>query len=255
MSTINADLLGRKVAEARSRFYVRVGIFCAAVGIAGFLPSYWIPMARGGLGAPPLAHLHALLFYGWLLFFVCQASLVSSGDVARHRRWGVFGVALATAMCFVGIGLAISSIKHFEGLGMGPAARSFSVVPVSVILVFAGLFAAALLNIRNPEIHKRCMLSATATLLQPAFGRWFLLLLAPAGPPAPPPTFVSIGPGILSDLIVVVAMLHDRKSIGHVHRSYWIALAVMVGTQVIRIPLGMTSGWDAVARGLVALSP
>jgi len=33
------------------------------------------------------------------------------------------------------------------------------------------------------------------------------LLLAPSGPPAPPPTFVSIGPGLLSDLVVVAAML------------------------------------------------
>ena len=255
MSTLNTDLAGRNAAEAKSRFYVRAGIFCAAVGLLGFLPSYWIPMARGSLHVPPLAHLHALLFYGWLLFFVRQAMRVASGNVASHRAWGVFGVALATAMCFVGVGLAVSSIKQFEALGMGPAARSFSVVPVSVIVVFAGLFAAALLNTRNPEVHKRYMLSATATLLQPAFARWLLLLLAPPGPPAPPPTFVSIGPAILSDLIVVAAMLHDRKATGHVHRAYWIALAVMVSAQLIRIPLGMTSAWDMVARGLVQLAP
>jgi hypothetical protein len=255
MSTLNSDLPIRRTAGARSRFYVRVGIFCAAVGIIGFLPSYWIPMARGSLSVQPLAHLHALLFYGWLLFFVRQAWLVGSGDVAQHRTWGVFGVALATAMCFVGVGVAIGSIKHFEAMGMGPAARSFSVVPISGILVFAGLVVAALLNTRNPESHKRFMLAATATLLQPAFARWFLLLLAPSGPPAPPPIFVSIGPGILSDLVVVAAMLHDRNASGHVHRTYWIALTAMVSAQLIRIPLGMTGSWDTVASALVRLSP
>lgn len=255
MSTLNADLPGRQTADARSRFYVRAAIFCVVVGIVGFLPSYWIPVARGSLRVPPLAHLHALLFYGWLLFFTRQTLLVGADDLSKHRTWGVFGVALATAMCFVGLGLTVSSIKQFEALEMGPAARAFSVVPVSAIVVFAGLFAAALLNTRNPEVHKRYMLAATATLLQPAFARWFLLLLAPSGPPAPPPTYVSIGPGILSDLIVVAAMMRDRKATGHVHRTYWIALTVMVGAQLIRVPLGMTSGWDAVARGLVRLSP
>lgn len=255
MSTLDTNPPGHGTTDARSRFYVRAGVVCLGIGIVGFLPSYWIPIARGTLRVPPLAHLHALLFYGWLLFFVRQALLVGSGDVAKHRAWGVFGVALATAMCFVGVGLAISSIERFEALGMGAAARAFSIVPVSVILVFAGLFAAAVLNTRSPEVHKRYMLAATANLLQPAFARWFLLLLGPSGPPAPPPTFVSIGPAMLSDLVIVAAMLHDRKATGHVHRTYWIALAVMVSTQLLRVPLGMTSGWDWVARALVQLSP
>jgi hypothetical protein len=255
MSTLNPGLLGPQSIKKRDPFYVRTGIFCLVVGIVGFLPSYWIPMVLGSLHVPPLAHLHALFFYAWLLLFVRQAMLVGSGDVAGHRAWGVFGVALATAMCFAGMGIAMNSIKHFDALGMGPAARSFSVVPVSAILVFAALFAAALFNTRRPEVHKRYMLSATASLLQPAFARWFLLLLAPSGPQTPPPVFVSIGPGILSDLVIVAAMLHDRKAIGHVHRSYWIALAVMLSAQLIRIPLGMTNAWDAVASGLVRLSP
>lgn len=255
MLTLNVNLPGSRIRSDRSRFFVRAAVFCLLIGIVGFLPSYWIPMVRGSLRVPPLAHLHALLFYGWLLFFVRQALLVASGDVSRHRAWGVAGVALATAMCFVGLGLAISSIKQFEALGMGPEARAFSIVPVSSIFVFGGLFAAALLSTRNPEAHKRYMLSATATLLQAAIARWFLLFLAPPGPPAPPPTFVSIGPGILSDLIVVVAMVHDRKATGRVHRAYWVALAWMVAVQLTRISIGTTSGWDAVARGLVRLAP
>ncbi len=255
MSTLDPNLPFDPAAGARSRFHVRAAIFCAAVGFIGFLPSYWIPMVRGTLSVPPLAHLHALLFYGWLLFFVRQALLIGSGKVTEHRAWGVFGVALATGMCFVGVGAAIGSIKHFEALGMGAAARAFSVVPVSAILVFGILLLAALLNTRRPEFHKRYMLAATATLLQPAIARWFLLLFAPAGPPAPPPLAVSIGPGILSDLIVVAAMVRDRRTLGRVHRAYWIALAIMVSAQLVRIPLGMTSGWDAVARALVRLAP
>ena len=256
MSTLNANLPGSQTARAaRSRFYVWTAVVCLAIGIVGFFPSYWMAMARGSLQVPPLAHLHALLFYGWLLFFLRQALLVDSGNVAKHRAWGVVGVALATAMCFVGVGLAISSIKQFEALGMGPAARAFSVVPVSSIVVFGGLFAAALLSTRNPEAHKRYMLAATVTLLQAAIARWFLLLLAPPGPPTPPPVFVSIGPGILSDLIVVAAMVHDRKTAGKVHRAYWVALACMVAVQLLRISIGTTSAWDAVARGLVRLSP
>lgn len=40
-----------------------------AVGVLGFAPTYWVPMLRGSLQVEPLTHIHALLFYGWLVLF------------------------------------------------------------------------------------------------------------------------------------------------------------------------------------------
>ncbi len=121
------------------------------------------------------------------------------------------------------------------------------------------LFAVAVLNVRKPEVHTRLMLVATASMLQAAVGRWFLLFLAPArapgaiGPVSLPPVVVTVMPGLVVDLLIVAAMIHDRRTTGRVHRVYWIAGACVIAVQVLRVPLSTTSGWTQVTHWLVAL--
>jgi hypothetical protein len=254
MSTIT-EPVDAIASEGRSRFYVRTALACIAIALLGFMPTYWIPLAKGTLQVPALAHVHALLFYGWLVMFWRQASLAASGRIANHRKWGVAGAVLAAAMCVVGIGMSAATMRLFDAAGHGPEARAFAVVPVTAVLLFGGLVAAAVLNVKRPETHKRLMLAATASLLQPAFARFFILALAPAGPPVPPPVFVSIGPGILADLVLLAGMIHDKRTRGRVHGAYWVALGCTVAVQVLRIPLSTTGAWKFVANALVAIVP
>ena len=249
------------VASISERFYIRMAIAFLAVAFIGFAPTYWIPMVRGTLVVRPIAHVHAMFFYGWLLLFLRQSSLASSGRLVRHREMGVLGVAVATGMCFVGLAMAVDSIRTMDAAGFGDAGRRFAIVPVTAIALFAGMFAVALLNVSKPEVHKRVLLAATASLLQAAVGRWFVLALAPPrpagmiGPPSPPPVAVSVGPGLVVDLLIVFAMVHDRRTTGRVHRAYWIALAVIVAVQVLRVPVSATSAWMHVPQWLVTLVP
>jgi uncharacterized membrane protein YozB (DUF420 family) len=255
MTTIAGALSDAAQIAGRGRFYPRMAALFLAVSVIGFVPTYWMPMARGTLSASPITHLHALLFYGWMLLFFWQTSLVAAGKMVRHREWGVAGVAIASATCVVSLGVSINSIKHFDAGGFGDAARAFSVVPVTAILLFAGLLAWALLKTRNAEVHKRLMLVATASLLQLGIGRWFAFFLAAPGPAAPPPVFVTIPPGILADLFIVAGMVYDRRTTGRVHRVYWIAGAAVLAVQLLRVPLSTTDAWAQLARWLVALSP
>lgn len=252
-------VLVRAAAAGSDRFYVRMAAACVAVAFIGFAPTYWLPVTRGTLAVPPITHLHALLFYSWTLLFLRQTWLAAEGEVTRHREWGVAGVALATAMLFVGLGMSITSLKHSTAAGFGDAARAFSIVSISAITLFAVMFAVAVLNVRKPEIHKRLMLVATISLLQAAVGRWFLLFLAPArpagavGPVSPPPVFVTVMPGLVVDLLIVAAMIHDRRTTGRVHRVYWIAGACVVAVQVLRVPVSTTAAWTQVTHWLVAV--
>lgn len=241
------------------RFYVGMAATCVAVALIGFLPTYWIPLVRGTLDVPPITHVHALFFYGWTLMFLRQTSLVASGKLARHREWGVAGVAVATGMCFVGVGAAINSLKRAEIAGFGDAARAFTIVPITAIALFASLFVIALLKVKKPEAHKRLMLVATASLLQAAIGRWFALFLAPRpagpGPASPPPVFVSVMPGLVADLLIVAAIIHDRRTRGRVHPVYWIAGGCVLAVQLLRVPLSSTTAWTHVTNWLLSLSP
>jgi hypothetical protein len=232
-----------------------------AVAVVGFAPSYWVPMVRGTLDGPPIAHLHAPFFYGWLLLFLRQARLVAAGRVGRHRELGVVGVALGTGMCFVGLGVAINTLNRLDAAGLGASGRPFAIVSVSAIALFAVLFVVAVVNVRAPEVHRRVMLVATASLLQAAVGRWFLLFLAPPRPPGftgpvvPPPVAATIGAGLVVDLLIVAAMVHDSRAHGRVHRAYWIAGASVLAVQLLRVPISATDAWIRVTYWLQALSP
>ena len=247
------------VATPGERFYVRMAVTCVAVAVVGFAPTYWVPMLRGTLDVPPFAHLHAAVFYGWTLLFLKQTSLAASGRMTRHRELGVAGVALATAMLLVGLGLSVNSLRRFEAAGLSESGRAFAIVSVSAITLFAGLFTVAVFNVKRPDIHKRVMLVATVSLLQAAIARWFVYFLAPdvpAGAIAPPPPLgVTVMPAVLADLLIALAMLHDRRTIGYVHRAYWIAGAAVVATQVLRVPLSGTAAWSHAAGWLLALAP
>ena len=252
------DVARRVLATAGQQFYVQVAAACVAVALIGFAPTYWVPMFRGTLEVSPLTHIHGALFYGWTLLFLAQTWLVSGRRMTRHREFGVFGVAVVTAMCFVGMATAIASLKHGEAAGFIQETRAFTIVPVSGIGLFAALIAMALLNVRRLETHKRLMVVATVSLLQAPVGRWFLLFLAPAAIPgvaaAPPPVFVTVLPGLVSDLLIVWAMVHDRRTRGRVHPVYWIAGGALVAVQVLRVPLSQTTTWMNIAAWLGTLS-
>lgn len=251
VSTQAADTTGR-------HFYVRMAAACAAVAVIGFAPTYWLPLARGTLNVQPIVHAHAAVFYGWTLLFLAQAWLAANRKLTRHREWGVFGVALATTMCFVGMAAAITRLKESTADGFGDAARAFSILPVSGIVFFAVLFTLALIYVRKPETHRRLMVVATVSLLQAAVGRWVLIVVAPdslgGGPVGPPPVFVTVLPGLLSDLLIVAGMIHDRRTIGRVHPVYWTAGGALVGLQVLRVPLSATPLWTQIADWLLAVS-
>jgi hypothetical protein len=243
-------------ATATHAFYARLAYACLAVGVAGFTPTYWVPLLTGRIDVAPIVHLHAFVFYGWLTLLVVQTRLVAARRITRHREVGVFGVAWATAMCFVGIAAAVNSIRQSDAAGYGEAARAFAVVPITGIFFFAALFAVALLNVQRPEVHKRLMLIATVSLLNAAVGRLFLLTLGmtpPSATVAPAPVFVTIVPGLIADLLLVPALLHDRRHLGHVHRVYWIGGAALVASQLLRVPIAATAAWHAVAQGFVDL--
>lgn len=248
-------------AVAPRSFHFRMSLVFLAVGVIGFAPSYWLPLFSGTLRLAPIVHFHALFFYGWLLLYARQAWLVSEGRVAAHRELGIAGVSLATGMVFIGLTTAVKSMRDGITQGIGDQVRAFSIVPITGMFLFAALFAAAIYFARKPDIHRRLMLVNTVGLLQAAIGRWFALLLAgktvtpEGGFAAPPPVAATITSGLVGDLLIVAAMIHDRRTLGRVHPVYWIAGACTLAFQVLRAPVSTTPAWRAVADAVLAVFP
>lgn len=234
-------------------FYFHMATACAAIAFLGFAPTYWLPLLKGTLQARPIVHIHAFIFFSWVLFFVLQTRLAASGRLVSHRAMGMIGISLATAMTIVGIYASINQMQNASALGLAEAGKAFAIVPIAVIAFFATTFAIAVFNVPRPEWHKRLMLVATISLLDAPIARWVVTFLAPAGPPGPPPVFVDLGPALGSLSLIVFAMIVDWRTIGRPHPAYWLGAAALAALKVLQVPLSATPVWQAIAGAILAL--
>ncbi|MCF2514475.1 hypothetical protein LVY65_05265 [Sphingomonas sp. G124] len=231
------------------KFYVTMAAIFVAIAFGGFFETYWLQIAQGTFTGSPMMHLHGLLFSLWTVFFLSQALLVANGKIKKHRAWGLLGISLATAMLFTGLAVTIEGLQARLDLGYGDGARAFTIVPVTAVLLFAGFVAAAVVNLKRPEWHKRQMLLATTALLQAAVARFFFLAATGGGPGlrpglAPPlPIERTMVPVSLVVLLIVAAMVHDWRSQGRVHPAYWWGFGVTIAVQVLRLVVGYSDAW------------
>ncbi|MDB5692355.1 MAG: hypothetical protein JWO81_1418 [Alphaproteobacteria bacterium] len=242
-----------RTAARRSFFYVWMAAACAAVAIGGFLPTYWLQLPGRTFIGPPLLHIHGALFTAWTLLLLSQTLLAARGRLRHHRAWGLAGIALASAMVVVGIVTAIYSLKVELAAGHGDAARTFLIVPLTALALFAGFFVAAIVNLEHAETHKRLMLLATITLLQAAVGRVGFILATGGGPGrrpglAPPPPMIVVNVSAMILLLFVVAgAVHDWRRSGRPSRVWLIGGAVIAVAVLLHGPIGHSAAWLAFA--------
>jgi hypothetical protein len=161
-------------------------------------------------------------------------------------------------MLFTGLAVAIQGLQFKLEAGHGDPARAFAIVPITSVLMFAGFVIAALLNLRRPEWHKRFMLVATTAILQAAVARFFFLAATGGGPGvrpglAPPrPIESATFAGVLVEMLIVAAMVHDWRSHGRVHPAYLWGFGVTVAVHLLRPVVGYTEAWYRFTDFLIA---
>jgi len=219
-------------------FYTGMAIVSAAIVFVGFSPTFFTRSVELG----PLSRLltvHGIAFTAWLTLFVTQTSLIAANRRSWHRALGAVGVALALTMLVLGTLAAIDSLNRSSVPIEGLDPRSFFAIPIRDMLVFGILVGAAIRYRHEAEMHKRLMLLSTIALLDAAIARTGIPGMAKYGPPM----FYA-----LQDLLIVVGMVYDRITRGRVHRAYWWAGGLIVGTQVLFLAISGTAPWLAFAQ-------
>jgi hypothetical protein len=189
-----------------------------------------------------LVVLHGVLFTSWIGLLIVQTALVARGRTDLHRRLGVFGAALATAMVVVGVLTALhGAVRGSNPPGTDP--NRFLVVPLFDITVFAFLVLAGIRTRRDPMTHKRLMLLSTIGILTAAVARWPLAIMH-SGPIA----FFGI-----TDLYLLPLVAFDLATQGRIHRATIWGGALIVVSQPLRLALSSTDAWLVFARWAEAL--
>lgn len=159
-------------------FYFWMILLMAVFVFGGFGMSYLFPLATGRFPtAPPVVHLHGIVLFGWMVLLMAQTSLVGARNVTLHRSLGTFGIALGTAVVFMG---AIITLLGAMGGRAHPGANYYHGIYLGIMAVagFALLFTLAIRNARRPEVHRRLVLLAMLPLLPPGIHRFYMVPLA-----------------------------------------------------------------------------
>ena len=211
--------------DVRLPFYSVMSAICLGVAVLGFAPSFFLPLAQGTFVRPPVFYIHGLLFFGWTLYFCAQNWLVASRRVLPHREWGVLGAAIAAAMAFSVMSVVVVRLNQTPPVPAGPGSMTFAWVDVSGIVFFETCVVLAMMNTRNPEIHKRLMLLGTMSLLNAPIARWGAVLFGQHG--GPPASFLEAQ---WFNLVAIALMLipigFDLRTRGKISRVYLLGVPI-----------------------------
>lgn len=191
-------------------------------------------LARGDLDAIPVGTLapHVASVAAWYGLFVLQARW-SSTRRRWHRLAGRLSVPLVIAMLASGVSVMAA---NYRLTGDAPLAF-FNLLN---LCQFLGLYAAALIGVRDRRRHARLMLFASFAIMPPALVR----IVQAVGLPEP-----------LSVLLIgglwIPCIRHDRAALGQVHSATWWGVGVIAAGLVIGGPVGFSTSWAALLDGML----
>ncbi len=234
----------RPIFIAEARFYATVAIIMAVLNIGAF--SFFAAMGISTFRAPFYVHVHAVLFMGWVILFLCQVSLAATSHLRLHRKLGWVAVGWACAMLVVGTLTTIWTVQKATVPFFFLPAQFLLMNPLSV-LCFAALLIGGVVKRRDREWHPRLILCAMGAIMGPAFGRLL---------PAPLLLYWMITAVFIGMLAFPVAgMFRDKRRYGRVHPAWWVGLATLLLLHLATETLGRSRLAASIYDHVVAGTP
>ena len=231
--------------RADRRLYLVIAVAFALIVLIGFGPTYYLKFAFDSPAIKTnLVHLHGFIMTVWVAFFAVQVWLIRSKRHRVHMSLGMIGTALAAVILVVGFFTAAAAAK-FGSSSTPPLfpAMAFMIVPMTDLVMFAGLFGAAIVYRKVPASHKRLMLLTAINFLPPALARIQLAPIQAAGP------FFFFGlPAILTIALIAI----DAGNTGKLNRPFLIGGTLLIASYPLRLALSGTDAWLGVANWITS---
>ncbi|MEO9130521.1 MAG: hypothetical protein ABI240_04870 [Sphingomonas sp.] len=228
MATLVSGGSIRPVQKDRA-FFLIMAIAIALTTVAGF--SLQLAMGRSSFGAPLWVHVHAITFMGWLGIYLAQNLLVTSNNLALHRRLGWFAACYVGWMVLVGLSVTtLSAIHHRTPFFLQP--NVFLLMDWLTVLVFAGLTWAGVRMRARTDWHRRLMLCGAIQIMTPGVGR--ILPMPLLG------EWQLWAIWLVMMVFASVAMVYDLVTRGRVHPAYVWGFGTITLSVALMRPLAFT---------------
>lgn len=220
--------------------------------IWGFTPNL-LKYANGEFPPPPMIlHLHAIVFFGWLILYSAQSYLVRTKQLDKHKKLGKFTAFWALLVVVMGISTAIVMNQYKFDHGRAHEI-AFIAVPLVDMVIFPMLIITALYYVKDPAAHKRLMLIATIELLGAGFGRALGPIFGPFFGKLLGDTAITFWLSVFLGgyIMVLVAMIYDFATRNRIHKAYLIAMPIIIGLHLGCAFLFKAQFWPEMVRQII----
>lgn len=240
--------------------YVFTAASFIVITLVGFIPDSLDKIAAVNAGARPpfplVLHAHAVLMGSFLLLLLGQSILQATGNRKYHRRLGIVGAVLATALVVVGFILVPTMYQQLWGAsqaapppaqaGLQQALRDFDnimILQLRIGILFP-IFVLIALAARksDPGLHKRMMLLSIMPALAAAIDR---MIWMPTSLPASPLT-----PDLYPLIAIAPLFVWDVVRSRSVHKAYVIWAAFTIPAAIVTHSLWDSDWWHTIAPRL-----
>jgi hypothetical protein len=230
--------LARRTPPKLHIYFILFSLTFAAIVLAGFSRTFFIPVIRGTFSKPPVVHIHGALFFAWTALLVSQSVLAATKRLRAHRKVGLIAGWLVLPMLALGSIVAVRDTIHDFRAGEGDAAVSFFYGELADLAMFGLLAGAAMLLRNKPDFHKRWVLLGSLGLIGAAVGRV----------PELSGSFLYIFLGFIASMAVYD--LFSRRSI---HAATAIGAAVLLTLGLSEEFIGNTRVWLRAAHFMLGV--
>lgn len=229
----------------KAAFPYPLALVAAAIGLIvfGFSHTVGRVLFSPPAPAPMILWAHVALACAWIGFLLAQVSLAAIGRLDLHRRMGALGAGLGAVMSLVAFFTAVE-LRKLDHEGDAIANIAYLAIPLAAWVTFTVPFALALVWRRDPARHRPLMIMAACAVVGPALGR--IPEVRHAG---------LFWAGLIPDLMMLSAMVHDRRRRGRWNATYAAGVPLMALTQGVFVFMALAEppAWIAVARWLMSV--
>jgi len=221
-------------------FYFAMSLLLAAIVFSGFKRTVNENLLHPAIPRPLILWIHGAAFAGWVIFFICQSTLVRVHKVSWHRSIGWFAAGLATVMVPLGVTTAIV-MARFDTVRLHQSgADAFLSIPFYDMIAFGVLIALAIVWRTKPELHRRLIFIATCGLMDAPVARFDYVfdnnLFFP-----------------LLDLLILLGVGRDVLVDRRVHKAYLYALPLLIVGQSLSVYMWRhnPSWWQGITHAIL----
>ena len=170
----------------RFGFFTVMPAIILFIVFAGFTRTLFARPVFNPAPIPPYLYVHGIMLTTWFVWALVQSLLISAGKVANHRKLGTIGAFFAAAVVIAALMASFGSVSRrpfdldapasIMGTGLsGITVAQFrsSVVWGNIVNAasFALFVACAVILRKRPQVHKRLMILASISIVEPALAR------------------------------------------------------------------------------------